>query len=347
MGFIRTVLGDVPEEQIGRTLAHEHILYCYPGADLDHRTVFDLDEASERIATDLREGFERDEFRTLVEMTPIEVGRHPILMAEVARRSGTNIIAITGFFPESIGLPYYWRRQTTDELKDFFIRDLTEGMVFAGKQTGIKAGALKVATGQEGRAKHASPARTNGLHVTENEERVIRAAGRAQHEVGCGINTHTDPGDYQVTNPAIEQLDLLEEEGADLSKVAVGHVLVRPKDFEQAIAVCERGATINIDHVGIPWKYDSAEELDEFMADQICQLEKLGYGDRLVLSFDRWFFNPRTKVTELDPDMPNERVPLSYMFDSFIPRLLKKGFPEEAVDKVLIDNPRRIFSIQA
>lgn len=345
MAYIRTVTGDVPAESIGRTLAHEHILYSYPGAEWDHRTLFDVSEAADRIAKDIREGFERDNFRTLVEMTPVEVGRHPPLMAEVARRSGVNVIAITGFFPESIGLPYYWRRQTVEELAEFFVRDLTEGMVFAGEQTHIPAGAIKVATGQEGRATHASPKRDNGLHLTENEERIIRAAGRAQRQVGCGINTHTDPTDYTVTNPGIEQLDLLEEEGANLNKVAIGHVLIRPTGIEQAVEICERGASINIDHVGIPWKYDSAEELDDFMADEICELAQRGFLDRMVLSFDRWFFNPRTQVTDLDPDMPNERTPLSYMFDSFIPRLLKKGFPEEGVDTILVENARRIFSI--
>ena len=44
MAVIRTVLGDVPSEQAGITLAHEHILYAYPGADLDHRTRFDFEE---------------------------------------------------------------------------------------------------------------------------------------------------------------------------------------------------------------------------------------------------------------------------------------------------------------
>ena len=80
------------------------------------RTLFDVGAAAERIAGDLKEAAERDGYRTVVEMTPVEVGRHPVLMAEVARRSMVNIIAITGFFPESIGLPYYWRRQTIEEL---------------------------------------------------------------------------------------------------------------------------------------------------------------------------------------------------------------------------------------
>ena len=105
MRIIRTVLGDVPAEKAGITLTHEHILYAYPGADLDHRTVFDFDEVAGRIASDLRAGLEEHKIATLVEMTPAEVYRHPPLMRAVAEASGVNIIAITGFFPKPWAFP--------------------------------------------------------------------------------------------------------------------------------------------------------------------------------------------------------------------------------------------------
>jgi phosphotriesterase-related protein len=345
MEIIRTVLGDVPASEMGRTLAHEHVLYAYPGAEWDHRTAFDLDEVADRVATVMKQGMERDNFRTLVEMTPVEVGRHPQLMAEASRRSGMNIIAITGFFPERVGLPFYWKRQTIEELTDFFVRDITEGMMFGWLQTGIKAGALKVATGQEGLNSRPSETNPSGRRVTPAEERLIRAAGRAQKQLGCGVNTHSDPTDYQVTNPGLEQIELLTEEGADPSKIAIGHVLVKPKSLDQAVEICNTGASINIDHIGIPWKYETREEIDEFMANEICELADKGFVENLILSYDRWFHNPRSQITELDPDMPNERVPFTYMFEHFVPRLLKKGFAEKDIDIMLVDNARRIFSM--
>ena len=73
-------------------------------------------------------------YGTLVDMTPAEVGRHPELMKRVAQKTGVNVIAVTGFFPERMGIPYWFRRQTVEELADFYVRDLTEGMVFAGMQ---------------------------------------------------------------------------------------------------------------------------------------------------------------------------------------------------------------------
>jgi phosphotriesterase-related protein len=345
MAVIRTVLGDIPSEQAGVTLAHEHILYAYPGADLDHRTRFDFEQIADQIAAVARAGREEHGITSLVEMTPVEVYRHPPLMRAVAERSGVHVIAVTGFFPETMGIPYYWRRQTVEELTEFFVTDLTEGMIFQAQQTGIRAGAIKIATGGEGVSTAPSPIGEAGRRITKIEHRFIRAAAHAQQAVGCGINTHTDPNDYAVTNPGIEQLDILAEEGADLTKVIVGHAFIQPRDVDQIAEICERGASVNVDHVGIPWKHDSIDQLDGLLAERVAELVDRGYGDRITMSYDRWFFNPRAKVTELDPEFLNAKVPYGHMFDSFLPRLAKLGVPEEVSMRFLVDNPRRIFEL--
>jgi phosphotriesterase-related protein len=345
MAVIRTVLGDVDSERAGVTLAHEHILYAYPGADLDHRTQFDFAEVTGRIAGVLQAGLNDNSVATIVEMTPVEVYRHPPLMRAVSERSRVNIIAVTGFFPESMGIPYYWRRQTVGELTEFFVTDLTEGMMFQARQTGIKAGAIKIATGGEGVAATPSPVGVHGRRITKIEDRIIRAAAHAQQAVGCAINTHTDPNDYAVTNPGIEQLDILAEEGADLSKVIVGHALIQPRGVEQAAEICERGATVNVDHIGIPWKHDSIDQLDGLLAERVAELVALGQAERISMSYDRWFFNPRATVTELDPEFLNAKVPYNHMFDSFIPRLSKLGLSDEVIRGFLVSNPKRIFEL--
>lgn len=345
MAVIRTVLGDIPAEQAGVTLAHEHILYAYPGADLDHRTEFDFEEIADRVATVARAGREENGITSLVEMTPVEVYRHPPLMRAVSKRSGVNVIAVTGFFPESMGIPYYWRRQTVEELTEFFTTDLTEGMIFQGRQTGIRAGAIKIATGGEGVSTEPSPVGPGGRRITKIEDRIIRAAAHAQQAIGCAINTHTDPNDYAVTNPGIEQLDILAEEGTDPAKVIIGHAFIIPRDMEQVIEICDRGATVNVDHVGIPWKHDSTDQLDGLLAERVAELVERGYGDQISMSYDRWFFNPRARVTELDPEFLNAKVPYSHMFDSFLPRLAKLGVPEEVSMRFLVENPRRIFQL--
>jgi phosphotriesterase-related protein len=344
MRIFRTVLGDVPAEESGRILTHEHLLYGYPGAELDHRTVFDFDDAVRRVSEQITRGMVPNDYRTMIDMTPPEVGRHPEFMAEVARRTGINVVAITGFFPERMGVPYYWRRQTVEELTEFFVKDLTEGMVFAWQQTPYRAGAIKIATGQESVTPKPSPMGPNGRHVHEVEDRVIRAAARAAMHVGCGINTHIDPMDFEVTNPGREQLEILDEEGMDLSRVIIGHAFVPPQ-VEMMREILKMGANVQLDHIGIPWRVGSAEELDEAMADALVELIDDGYLDRIVLSFDRWFFNPRSTVTDDDPQLENEKVDLTYMFTSWVPRLKSKGLTDDQLDQIMIHNPRRILSI--
>ena len=341
---IRTVTGDVPAEAIGRTLTHEHLLYTYPGGEYDHQSAFELDDAVERISSELAQGMQACGYRTIVDMTPCEVGRHPELMKRVAEKTGCNVVAVTGFFPESMGVPYWFKRQTVDELTEFYVRDITQGMVFAGTQTAIKAGAIKIATGQEGVNPKPSPIGPNGRHVSINEDRLIRAAGRAQRRLGVCINTHTDPMDYTVTNPGIEQLDIVEEEGGDPGKVIIGHAFIEPRGVGQILDICKRGANVQVDHIGIPWRHDDTESLDESMANMMCEIADRGYLAQMTITYDRWFFNPRGPATEHNPQLLNEKVPLDYLFSSFAPRLERKGFRMRDLETMLVDNPRRILA---
>jgi phosphotriesterase-related protein len=344
MKVLRTVLGDVPVGSSGLILTHEHLLYGYPGAELDHRTVFNYEATVDLVAGQVSAGMADHGFGTIVDMTPPEVGRHPQLMADVARRTGINVVAITGFFPERMGIPYYWRRQTRGELTDFFVRDLTQGMVFAWQQTPYRAGAIKIATGQESVAPKPSPIGPNDRHVHEVEDRVIRAAAHAAMQVGCAINTHIDPMDFEVTNPGLEQLEILEEEGMDPAKVIIGHAFVPPQ-LDMIRQILARGANVQVDHIGIPWRVSSAEELDEAMANAVVQLLEDGHLSNIVMSFDRWFANPRSDVTESDPQLANEKVDLSYMFTSWVPRLKDKGVTDEQIEAITVHNPRRILAV--
>jgi phosphotriesterase-related protein len=173
-----------------------------------------------------------------------------------------------------------------EELTGFFVTDLTEGMIFQSRPTGIRAGAIKIATGGEGVSTEPSPVGPHGRRITKIEDRIIRAAAHAAQSVGCAINTHTDPDDYAVTNPGIEQLDLLAEE-------IVGHAFIKPRDLEQVMEICDRGATVNVDHVGIPWKHDSTDQLDGLLAERVAELAGPGCGSRWRAAGRGWFRRAR------------------------------------------------------
>jgi phosphotriesterase-related protein len=341
MPAIRTVLCDIAPDEAGITLTHEHVRYAYQGCEFDHNNVWDLAELAALISRSVRSMVDGYRIKTMVDLTPPDIGRHPELLAEVSRQSGSHIIAATGFYAERMGIGFYWRRKSIDYIAETLVRDITEGMVYDNRLTPYRAGVIKVATGGMGPAE--TPLGSNGRHIGPVEDKVLRAAGRAQKKTGAPIGTHTQPIDYEVTNPALEMLDILVEEGADPGKVMLGHVFIKPH-FEQLIELCERGAVLQIDHIGIPWMHDTADQLDEEMAVLICRLADRGFLDQLVFSYDRFFSHGRGPITAEEPDQDNARVPVGYLFENFAPRLARKGFGKAELEKVLIANPRRILA---
>lgn len=344
MAIVRTVLGDITPDQAGTTLTHEHIRYAYPGCELDHRCVWDFDFVAQDVGKQFKEMREGCGIATVVELTPPEIGRHPELFAQIARNSGMHIVATTGFFPESnaMGIPFHWRRQRKEDVINMLIRDLTEGMVYDGRKTPYRAGILKAATGSL-TAKTRTPVNEKGRRIGQVETHVISAIAAAQREVGCAINTHTQPLDYEVCNPGIELLDELEEGGADPTKVIIGHAFVHP-NIDQLKAICERGAGVQVDHIGIPWQNDSRAQLDELIAVAMCQLADLGHLDKIVVSYDKFFSHARGPVTEHEPEQLNELVPNDYIMTEFAPRLERKGFGARELHQVMVENPKRLLA---
>ena len=90
MAVIRTVLGDVPAEDAGVVLTHEHTLIFWPGADIDHRAAFDHDDVVAGLSEEFKLGTDLFGLRTLVDCTTTEMGRHPNMMREASRRSGES-----------------------------------------------------------------------------------------------------------------------------------------------------------------------------------------------------------------------------------------------------------------
>ena len=58
-----------------------------------------------------------------------------------------------------------------------------------------------------------------------------------------------------------------------------------------------------------------------------------------MFSYDRFFSHGRGPITGEEPDQDNTRVPVGYLFESFAPRLAKKGFGKAELHKVLVENP--------
>ena len=113
------------------------------------------------------------------------------------------------------------------------------------------------------------------------------------------------------------------------------------------VSVRREGSLVQVDHIGIPWRHPDASQLDESMANMMCELADKGYLDQMVITYDRWFFNPRGAATEENPQLLNEKVNLGYLFTKFAPRLRGKGFKDADLEKMLVDNPQRILPMDS
>lgn len=335
MSTIRTVLGDIQPDEAGLVLPHEHTHILWPGAEFDHRAAFDWDDVVGQLADEFRLGAELFGLKTLVDCTTVEMGRHPKMLCAASERSGVNVVAATGFFCESMGIPYHWRRQSVDEIAEFFVRDIREGII--GSE--VRCGIIKVSSGQDDARPHPSPEGPGGRHMGEYEQRVFRAAARAQNLTGCPITTHIDPADWAVTNIGLEHLELLIEEGADPQKVIIGHTFYAT--IEQFEEIVSRGAYVQLDNFGTKWRGLS----DDTAVDLMAQLIERGYLDQLLLTFDRFWYQSRgdRPFTELDPEVAT-RMPLSFLPDDLMPRMRARGIDEEAIRRITMDNPARLLA---
>ena len=78
-GTVMSVLGAISPEEMGVTLAHEHVLVDFIGAEKVSRDRYDEDEAFEVVLPYL-ERVKKLGCRTFVGCTPAYIGRDPVLL---------------------------------------------------------------------------------------------------------------------------------------------------------------------------------------------------------------------------------------------------------------------------
>ncbi|MEX2569381.1 MAG: aryldialkylphosphatase [Cyclobacteriaceae bacterium] len=235
--FVRTVLGDIPPEDLGLTYSHDHIIIDESFPTLQN-PLFLLNDV-DKISTELQD-FYRVGGRTMVDTMPVDCGRNIVKLAEVSKRSNVNIIASTGIHLEIYYLPNHWRYSYTEEqLTRIFMEDITIGIdkndcngPFIDRSF-HKAGLIKLATGDQ--------------KISVHQEKIFRAVVNTHKETGAPILTHTNFG-----KNALDQVMLLEKLGADLQHVVISHV-DRYMDIGYNRELLETGVKVEYDSA-FRWK---------------------------------------------------------------------------------------------
>jgi phosphotriesterase-related protein len=306
---VNTVAGLIDTSELGFTLMHEHIVIRSPGVAENFPSVWDRQEEIDRAVERLRDTMSRG-VKTLVDLTIADLGRDIAFVGEAARRSGMQVIVATGLYYD---VPRYFHYRSADVMAELFVKDIREGI--AG--TGIRAAVIKCAADEAG--------------VTQQVEKVLRAAARAHRATGVPISTHT----HAASEVGTVQQDIFESEGVDLSRVIIGHS-GDSTDIGYLTRLIERGSYIGMDRFGIDVILPTAERVAT-----IARLCEMGHAERMVLSHDANSYMDWYPRDALEQNVPNWHY--NHIVDDVIPALRQAGVTEEQIHQMTVENPRRIF----
>jgi 5-phospho-D-xylono-1,4-lactonase len=310
-GRIVSVSGPRAVAELGVVDAHDHLFMAspaMPGLEFDD---------PERAIEEVREG-QASGIGTIVDMTPIGLGRRPAGLRRVAEATGVTVIGASGFHRDAHYPAGHWvYGATVETLADRIESDLVRGMHPADwddpalPPDPARAGAIK-----GGASYH---------HISPAEHRRLEAIAGASARTGAAVLVHTEVG-----TSGHEIVDVLEGAGAETDRIALAH-LDRNPDAELHAEIAARGVTLEYDTIGRT-KYHP----DSVVLDLIQAVAAAGHLDRIVLGLD---LGSRDYLRAYGGG-PG----LRYLMTAFVPRL-RRRVGDEATDRILVANPARLYAI--
>ncbi len=310
-GKVMTVAGPISVDELGKTLAHEHVLVDFVGAEETGYHRWGRNEVIQKTLPYLIEVKEMG-YDSLFECTPAYLGRDPVLLSILSDLTGINFITNTGFYGarENQFIPEMIQSATSGELASIWIREFQFGI----EKSGIKPGFLKIGVDRDER-------------LSDFHRKLVRAAARTHLATGMAIACHTGP-----TEAVFEIGEILAEEGAPLEALIWVHATRDISDNH--LRAARLGMWISIDNLR-----ENAQLLRSNV-ERIKNLKKAGFLDRILVSQDAGWYRP------LEKDGGNF-APYRFVESNLIPELLRNGFSEKDINQLMIHNPGQAFALRA
>jgi len=251
--------------------------------------------------------------KTIVDLTPINLGRDIDVIREVAEKAEMQIVAATGLYWTDEPWLMGW---DPDRLVDLLLEDVEKGI----QGTDARAGIIKCATDHPG--------------VTPTNEKLLRMTARLHRATGVPISTHTSVKHH--VGPM--QQDVFEEEGVDLTRVVIGHC-GDTEDVAHLEKILGRGSAIGMDRFGVEVLLSTEKRVST-----VAELCRRGRTEQMVLSHDaccHFDFVPADLMLGQSPKWNFRHIP-----EDVIPALAAEGVSEDQIRTMTVDNPRRIFERQ-
>jgi phosphotriesterase-related protein len=317
---IETLDGPLDSAELGTVLMHEHVFNLTAEIQIAHpgfngwNPEVEIPKAQENLQAVKEAGID-----TVVELSPIGLGRSLDLIRRACEGTGLNMLLATGLYTYDV-LPRPWHfvgpgtlldgEEPLDELMRADLRDGIEG-------SGVKPAILKCAIDQAG--------------VTDHIERVVRSVCRIHKETGRPICIHTNAPHERGR----DALRLLDEEGVDPSRMMLAHC-GDSADLDYLEELAASGALLGMDRFGLDVLLPFEERVNTVAA--MCER---GHADKMILSQDANSF------TDWFPPGLREQVSPNWHYlhvvQDVIPALRERGVTEEQVNQMMRENPRTFF----
>lgn len=351
---VMTVRGPVDPGEIGATMMHEHLIldlscnFVHPTeASLRARvhdpvtmdmlgllrrrpfsvTLDNMVLGDEGVACEEASLFSAEGGRTIVDATSLGIGRDPRALYRISHQTGLHVVMGAGCYLENAH-PDWVKDMTVEQLEALFVRDVTVGAEGTPLRSGIigeigTSGVPKGGTEKIG-------------HLTAEEEKVLRAAGRAAVATGAAVSVHLDlrgQGAFRI-------IEILTDEGVVPERMVMGHMdLLADIDYHRAVAAT--GVYLEYDSLGREYYTDEMGGLcwghDSWRVTALATLVAEGFADQLVLSQD----------VALKMDLCRYGGNgYGHVLRTIVPWLRREGVSEDALKKMLVENPRKILTIE-
>jgi len=320
MATIQTLDGPLDTAELGTVLMHEHVFNVTAEIQIAHPGFngwdpeVEIPKANEQLRAVKAAGID-----TLVELSPIGLGRSLDLIRPACEGTGLNVVLATGLYTYDV-LPRPWHFSGPgtlldgDEPLDALMRaDLADGI----EGSGIRPGILKCAIDAAG--------------LTEHVERVVRSVCRIHKESGTPVCIHTHP----ETERGLDALRVLEEEGVDPERVMLAHC-GDTTDLDHLERLAQSGALLGMDRFGLDILLPFEERVNTVAA--MCER---GHAGRMILSqdancFSDWF--PPGLEAQVTPNWH-----FLHVVQDVVPALRERGVSEGDIDRMMRQNAREFF----
>ena len=308
---IHTVLGEINANDIGTVLSHEHVVCVSHAMKIGFGdNWFSTSEVIDTAVQALQQAKTECGVDTIIDGTPLNLGRDVPMLQEISRRSGVNIILSTGLYYTE---DYFLRAKTPEFLSQFFIDECVNGIA----NTGIKPEFLKCATNDNG--------------VTPLNRKSLETMAIVQRETDLPLFAHN----HHATKTPYEQIKVFEKQRVNLEKVIIGHCS-DSNDIHYLEDFLRQGCYLGFDRI-------HANCFD--IAKTICTLIERGWEDKLLFSHDWAVFIDSQNYTwaeRKEKVFANEHN-LTNVHKNLIPNLKELGVSIAQINKALHNNPLNLM----